>query len=226
MSTSGKAQAWVAWSSGKDSLWALHTARQSPDLQVAGLLTTVTDTYQRVSMHGVRERLLEMQAAALGLPLHIARIPTPCSNETYRAVMGQAVAEAKRLGVTRMVFGDLFLEDIRAYREQQLAGTGLEPVFPLWGRDTRGLAEEMIAGGLRAYVTCLDPRKVSRELAGQSYDLDLLAKLPDGVDPCAENGEFHTFAWDGPGFARPLAVRVGEVVEREGFVFADMVAEC
>jgi uncharacterized protein (TIGR00290 family) len=223
MSATNKAKAWIAWSSGKDSLWALHAARESNDLQVVGLLTTITETYERVSMHGVREKLLEMQAEALGLPLYKALIPTPCSNETYEAVMARAVEDAERAGVTRMIFGDLFLQDVRAYRERQLAPTGIEPRFPLWGRNTRTLAQEMIEGGLRAYVTCLDPRKLGREFAGRSYDLEFLSQLPEDVDSCAENGEFHTFAWNGPGFAHALDVRVGDTVEREGFVFTDVV---
>jgi len=223
MSAIARAKAWIAWSSGKDSLWALHAARHSDDLQVVGLVTTVTETYERVSMHGVREKLLEMQAETLGLPLRKALIPTPCSNEIYETVMRRAISEAKRAGVTRMIFGDLFLEDIRAYREKQLAPTGIEPRFPLWGRDTRALAQEMIEGGLRAYVTCLDPRRLGREFAGRSYDLEFLSQLPEDVDPCAENGEFHTFAWDGPGFAHPLDIRVGEIVERDGFVFTDVL---
>lgn len=223
MSATERAKAWVAWSSGKDSLWALYAARQSSDLQVVRLLTTITETYERVSMHGVREKLLEMQAEALGLPLYEALIPTPCSNETYETVMLRAIEEARRDKITEIIFGDLFLEDVRAYRERQLALTGIKPCFPLWGRNTRDLAREMIEGGLRAYVTCLDPRKLGREFAGRSYDLEFLSRLPEDVDPCAENGEFHTFAWDGPGFARPLDVRVGETVERDGFVFTDIL---
>jgi diphthamide synthase (EF-2-diphthine--ammonia ligase) len=204
-------------------LWALHVLQQSGQAEVAGLLTTVTKPYQRVTMHAVRERLLEAQAEALGLPLHEAFIPSPCSNEQYEAVMGGAIEEAKRAGVSRMVFGDLFLADIRAYRERQLAGAGMEACFPLWGEDTGRLAREMIAGGVRAYITCLDPGKLGRDFAGASYDLAFLESLPEEADPCGENGEFHTFAWDGPGFARPLAVRLGETVERDGFVFTDVL---
>ncbi len=216
-------RAWVAWSSGKDSLWALHLARLRPELKVVGLLTTVTHTFERVSMHGVRERLLQAQAEALGLPLHRVPIPYPCPNEVYEAEMAKAIAAAREEGVTRMVFGDIFLEDVRRYREEKLSGTGIQPVFPLWTRDSRALAEEMIAGGVRAYLTCLDPRKVSPKLAGRAFDLDLLADLPPTVDPLGERGEFHTFAWGGPGFDQPLAVSVGETVERDGFVFTDLV---
>lgn len=216
-------KAWVAWSSGKDSLWALHVAIQQPDLEVVGLLTTITQTYRRVSMHGVRERLVEVQAGALGLPRYYVRIPSPCSLEAYEAEMAKAASQAKEVGVSRMVFGDVSLHGVRAYREQKLAGTGIEPLFPLWGLDSSALAREMIAAGVRAYITCLDPRKVSRDLAGRPFDLDLLAQLPSGMDPLGENGEFHTFASDGPGFARPVAVMVGETVERDGFVFTDLL---
>lgn len=221
--TSSPAKAWVAWSSGKDSLWALHTARQSDDLEVVGLLTTVTETYQRVSMHGVREALLQAQAAALGLPLYRTMIPTPCTNDDYDQVMAAAMADAQRAGVTQVVFGDLFLESIRAYREERLAPVGMTARFPLWGRDTAALAREMIADGLRAIVVCLDPTRLPRHLAGHAFDRDFMAQLPPGLDPCAENGEFHTFAYGGPGFDQPLAVRVGETVERDGFVFTDVL---
>jgi uncharacterized protein (TIGR00290 family) len=216
-------KAWVCWSSGKDSLWALHVARRRGEVEVVGLLTTVTETYRRVSMHGVREELLEAQAAALQLPLYKAFIPTPCSNETYEEVMRRAIDEAKQAGVTQMIFGDLFLDDIRAYREKQLASTGIEPCFPLWGQDTKALAREMVEGGVRAYITSLDPRQLGREFAGRTFDADFLSRLPETVDPCGEKGEFHTFAWAGPDFARPLSVRVGETVEREGFVFTDVL---
>ena len=204
-------------------MWALHLARRQPDLEVVGLLTTVTHTFGRVSMHGVRECLLEAQAEALGLPLHRALIPYPCPNEVYEAEMAKAVAEAQTRGVTRMVFGDIRLADVRAYREQKLAGTGIEPVFPLWGLDPEALAREMIGAGVRAYITCLDPRRMDRDLAGRPFDLDLLAHLTPAVDALGENGEFHTFVWDGPGFGRPVAVRVGETVERDGFVFTDLL---
>ena len=218
-----RAKAWLAWSSGKDSAWALHVARQQGQMDVVGLLTTVTAAYGRVSMHGVREAVLAAQAKATGLPLHRVLIPAPCPNEVYEDAMRHAMDKARTEGVTRVIFGDLFLEDIRAYREGKLAPVGMKAVFPLWGPDTRTLAHEMIAGGLRAYITCLDPRKVPREFAGHPFDESLLAALPPGCDPCAENGEFHTCVVAGPMFSRPVGVRVGETVEREGFVFTDVL---
>jgi uncharacterized protein (TIGR00290 family) len=216
-------KAWIAWSSGKDSAWALYAARQAGDLDVTGLLTTVTQPFNRVSMHGVRAALLEAQARALGLPLRRVDIPYPCSNAQYEAAMSQAMDDARGAGVTRMVFGDLYLEDVRAYREQKLAGTGVTPVFPLWGRDTRGLAREMIAGGLKAFVVCLDPKRVPRTLAGRAFDEEFLAALPPEADPCAERGEFHTVACGGPMFAAEIPTRLGETVERDGFVFTDVI---
>ncbi len=216
-------RALVAWSSGKDSAWALHELRRAGEVEVAGLLTTITDPFARVSMHAVREQLLDRQAAALGLPCRKVRIPWPCPNERYEREMGRALAEARADGITHAVFGDLFLQDIRAYREAQLAGTGVAPLFPLWGRDTARLAREMIDGGLRAVLTCVDPRHVSRALAGRAFDTALLAELPAGVDPCGENGEFHSFAWAGPMFASPVAIAPGEIVDRDGFTFADVL---
>ncbi len=216
-------KAWLAWSSGKDSAWALHVLRASPDVEVVGLLTTVNEAYDRVAMHGVRRTLLQAQADAVGLPLVVAPLPHPCSNEVYEAVMSRAVARARDEGVLAFAFGDLFLEDIRRYREERLAGTGLRPLFPLWKRPTRALAAEMIAGGLRARVVTVDPRHLAPAFAGREFDRDFLGDLPAGVDACGENGEFHTFAWDGPMFSRPLALRPGAVVEREGFVFADFL---
>ncbi len=220
-----KPRAWLAWSSGKDSAWALHTVRRQGQVDVVGLLTTVTETFGRVSMHGVRIELLEAQAAAAGLPLLVVPIPAPCPNEVYERAMAEALRQARRAGVTRMVFGDLLLEDIRTYRQQRLAGTGVEPMFPLWGRPTAELAGEMIDGGLLAYVTCLDPRKVPRKLAGHRFDRSFLAQLPPGTDPCAENGEFHTCVTQGPMFAQPIPVTVGEFVDRDGLVFADLLVD-
>ncbi|MGH9714301.1 MAG: ATP-binding protein [Candidatus Acidiferrales bacterium] len=220
---SERPKAWLAWSSGKDSAWALHTIRESGELDVVALLTTVNRDHQRVAMHAVRQRLLELQAAEVGLPLVKVMIPSSCRNETYEQVMGEAMAQARAEGVFHVIFGDLFLEDIRAYRERQLARCGMTPVFPLWRRDTSRLAEEMLAGGLRAYLTCVDPRKLDREFAGRWFDADLLAALPSSVDPCGENGEFHTFACAGPMFGNAIQVGVGEIVERDGFVFADLV---
>src|SRR5271168_5285888 len=216
-------KAWLAWSSGKDSAWALHTVRLAGEFEVVALLTTVNRTHGRVAMHAVRESLLEMQAAAAGLPLVTVGIPSPCSNEIYEGAMSEAMARAAGEGVRHVIFGDLFLQDVRAYRETQLARCGMAPVFPLWGMETRALAEAMIAGGLSAYLTCVDPRKLGSESAGRRFDAGFLADLPAGVDPCGENGEFHTFACAGPMFRADVAVTVGEIVERDGFVFADLL---
>jgi uncharacterized protein (TIGR00290 family) len=216
-------KAWLAWSSGKDSAWALHVVRQRREFDVVALLTTVNQTYSRVAMHAVRESLVEMQAAAVGLPLIKVPIPSPCTNEIYERAMGEAMARARAEGVWHVVFGDLFLEDIRAYREKQLGGCGMTPVFPLWERNTRELADEMIVHGMSAHLTCVDPRKLDRSFAGRKFDAELLNALPPGVDPCGENGEFHTFANNGPMFKRAIPVTAGEIVERDGFVFADFL---
>lgn len=216
-------RALVAWSSGKDSSWALHELRRAGEVDVVGLLTTITDPFGRVSMHAVREELLDRQAAAVGLPCRKVRIPSPCPNEQYEQAMSQVLAEARAEGVTHVAFGDLFLADVRAYREANLARVGMRPLFPLWGRETAALAREMIGGGLRATITCVDPRKLPRHLAGRAFDEALLAELPAGVDPCGEHGEFHSFAFAGPMFSAPLAVAAGGVVERDGFVFADVL---
>lgn len=217
------ARTWLSWSSGKDSAWALHVLRDDPEVEVVGLLTTVTTPFDRVSMHGVRRALLEAQAAAAGLELHVVEIPSPCPNEVYAERMREAVDRARAAEVEAMAFGDLFLEDVRAYRERMLAPTGITARFPLWGRPTPTLSREMIDAGLRAVVTCVDPRRVPAGLAGRAYDHALLDALPADVDPCAENGEFHTLAIAGPMFRRPLEVRTGEVVERDGFVFCDVL---
>jgi uncharacterized protein (TIGR00290 family) len=220
---SEKERVLLAWSSGKDSAFSLHVLRQREDVEVVGLLTTINAAFDRVAMHAVRHSLLRAQAQAVGLPLMPVRIPWPCPNEAYERAMADALAEARGRGVTAVAFGDLFLEDVRRYREDRLAGTGLRPLFPLWGRDTRALAEEMIRAGQKAVLTCVDPRVLSASFAGRAFDPALLADLPAGVDPCGERGEFHSFACDGPAFARPVPVRVGEVVERDGFVFADLL---
>jgi uncharacterized protein (TIGR00290 family) len=212
----------LSWSSGKDSAWALHLLRQRSDVHVVGLVTTINAAFDRVAMHGVRRSLVEAQADAAGLPLHLLPIPNPCSNEAYEAVMGGFVARQVAEGIQAMAFGDLFLEDIRRYREARLAGTGLAPIFPVWGADTAGLAREMIAAGLMAHVACLDPRKLHESFAGRRFDQALLDDLPAGVDPCAENGEFHTFASAGPMFRRAIPISVGETVTRDGFVFCDL----
>jgi uncharacterized protein (TIGR00290 family) len=213
-----------SWSSGKDSAWALHALRRRSDVTVVGLVTTINAAFDRVAMHGVRRALLEAQAEAAGLPLHILSIPHPCPNEDYERIMGAFVAEQRSRGIEAMAFGDLFLEDIRRYREARLEGTGVTPLFPLWGIETAGLARDMIEGGLDAYVTCVDPRKLPSPFAGRRFNTALLADLPAGVDPCAENGEFHTFACAGPMFRHAIGVRTGETVTRDGFVFCDLVA--
>ncbi len=212
----------LAWSSGKDSAYSLHVLREQ-GVEVVGLLTTLNETHDRVAMHAVRRSLLLAQADAAGLPVTIVPIPSPCPNEVYETAMAGAMAAARAAGVEAVAFGDLFLEDIRRYREERLAGTGLRPLFPLWGRPTRALAEEMIASGLEARLTCVDPRVLPAAFAGRAFDRRLLAELPAHVDPCGENGEFHSFAWAGPMFRTPIAIAAGAVVERDGFVFADLL---
>ena len=212
----------VSWSSGKDSAWTLHRLQQSREYALAGLLTTLNAAFDRVAMHSTRRALLEAQARAAGLPLVTVPLPWPCSNQDYEARMRDACDAAVHAGVEIVAFGDLFLEDVRRYREEHLAGTGLHPVFPLWGQDTRRLAEEMIDGGLRARLVCVDPRKLPPEFAGREFDAALLRDLPPGVDPCGENGEFHTCVYAGPMFREPIPIESGEVVERDGFVFADV----
>lgn len=213
----------VSWSTGKDSAWMLHVLRAQHAGAVAGLVTTVNEAADRVAMHGVRRAVLDAQAGAVGLPLTVVPLPWPCSNAAYEARFAAAVADLARAGFTHLAFGDLFLEDVRRYREDRLAGSGLTPLFPLWQpADTRALAQAMIDAGLRAVVTCVDPRALDPSVAGRAFDAALLAALPPGVDPCGERGEFHTCVWDGPMFDRPLALAVGARVERDGFVFADV----
>jgi uncharacterized protein (TIGR00290 family) len=212
---------WLSWSSGKDSAWALQVLRQSSEYEVSGLFTTINATFERVAMHAVRVALLRHQAQAVGLPLHLIEIPYPCSNEQYAAVMTDFMARASNDGVRCMAFGDLYLQDVRSYREERMQGTGIEPVFPLWGRPTRALLEEMLAGGLRACLTCVDPRVLPAEFAGRELSPALLESMPPDIDPCGENGEFHSFVFDGPMFIYPLDIEMGEVVTRDGFVFAD-----
>ena len=213
-------RALVAWSGGKDAAWALHLARLQ-EIEVAGLLTTMAG--ERVAMHAVRAELIEAQAAAAGLPLRKVSLPWPCRNADYEAAMRAELARERGEGVEAVIFGDLFLDDIRSYREKLLEGTGVRPLFPLWRRDTRALADEMIGGGLRAKLVCVDLAKLPATLAGRDFDAELLGELPRTCDPCGENGEFHTFAWAGPMFPTPLAVRAGEVVLRDGFAFADLL---
>ena len=212
----------LSWSSGKDSAWTLHLLRQQPDIQVAALITTFNTEADRVAMHAVRRALVEAQAERTGIPLWAVELPWPCSNLEYenrmRAVCQRATAE----GITAVAFGDLFLQDVRDYRIRQLQGSGLEPLFPVWQIPTGQLSRDMIAVGVKAKITCVDPSKVAKSLAGREYDLSLLNALPAGADPCGENGEFHTFVYDAPVFSHPIEVQVGEVVERDGFVFADL----
>jgi uncharacterized protein (TIGR00290 family) len=215
-------KAFVSWSSGKDSAFALHEARGA-GIEIAGVLTTINQTYDRVAMHGVRNALLDRQIAALGVPAIKVPIPSPCPNEIYEARMAEACAAIKADGIDHIVFGDLFLEDIRAYRVQKLTAVGMEPIFPLWRRDTAQLAGEMIASGLLARVACLDPKKMPRSFGGRTFDESFLRDLPNGIDPCGENGEFHTVVTAGPMFAAPIPVTCGETVERDGFVFTDII---
>ena len=213
---------WLSWSSGKDLAWSLEMLRRGSEVHVTGLFTTINAVFDRVTMHAVRRGLVGAQARAAGLELHLIELPYPCPNADYERIMGAFVAEARAQGVEAMAFGDLFLADIRAYRERQLADTGIAPLFPLWGLDTYALAREMIGGGLKAHVTCVDPCKLDRSFAGRAFDAAFLADLPAGVDPCGENGEFHTFVAAGPMFREAVSVRPGEVTERDGFVFADL----
>jgi uncharacterized protein (TIGR00290 family) len=215
----------LSWSSGKDSAWALHQLRREEDVEVVGLLTTFNEGAARVAMHAVRRLLVEEQAAATGLPLWPVLLPWPCANADYEARMDAALARARSEGVTHVAFGDLFLEDVRAYREQRLHGTGIEPLFPLWssGRDTPALARRMVDAGLRAVLTCVDPERLPEPFAGRLFDRALLESLPAEVDPCGERGEFHTFCFAGPMFASAIAVEVGERVTRDGFCFVDLL---
>jgi len=213
----------ISWSTGKDSAWMLHMLNQQHPGAAAGLLTTTNQAFDRVAMHAVRRELLNAQAEATGLPLHVLPLPWPCSNEQYEAIMRDAVAGFVRDGFTHVAFGDLFLEDVRRYRETRLAGSGLAPLFPIWKtKTTRELAEEMLANGLQARLTCVNPKTLPGTFAGRLFDRSLLADLPAGIDPCGENGEFHSFAFAGPMFNHPIPHRLGEVVERDGFVFADV----
>lgn len=212
----------LSWSSGKDCAWALHRLRQMPEVEVVALLTTFNEEAGRVSMHAVRRELVERQAAAAGLPLWRVPLPAPCPNEVYEARMADVCLRARAEQIDAVAFGDLFLEDVREYRERQLAPTGLEAMFPLWGLETRGLAREMMAGGLRATLTCVDPRQLAPSFCGRTFDAGLLADLPPEVDPCGERGEFHTFAWDAPCFSAPIPVEAAEPIERDGFVFAEL----
>lgn len=213
----------LSWSGGKDSAWALHILRQQPGIEVVGLLTTVNQHFQRVAMHGFRETLLDAQAEAAGLPLWKIPLPWPCSNEIYESLMAAACARAVAEKIDAIAFGDLFLEDIRAYRIANLAPTGLEPLFPCWLLPTAQLARDMLTNGLRAHLTCIDPRHLNPSFAGREFNAQLLADLPAAVDPCGERGEFHTFVSAGPMFSRSIEIRPGDTVERDGFVYADLL---
>ena len=212
----------MSWSSGKDSAWALHVLRQEPDVEVVGLLTTINTTHERVAMHSTRRVIVEAQARAVGLSLQVVPLPWPCSNEVYERAMRSAIESAVNNGATHIAFGDLFLEDIRDYRIRQLEGSGLEPIFPIWHEPTDSLARRMIDAGLEAYLTCVDPETLPPSFAGRRFDHSLLSDLPKGVDPCGENGEFHTCVLAGPMFSERVAADVGEIVERDGFWFADI----
>jgi uncharacterized protein (TIGR00290 family) len=217
----------VSWSSGKDSAWTLHVLRQRADVDAVGLLTTFNEAADRVAMHAVRRAVVEAQAVAAGLPLWPVSLPWPCSNEEYERRMASAIGRAREEGITHVAFGDLFLEDVRDYRIRQLAGSGVEPLFPLWGSaaDTPDLARRMLSGGLRAVLTCVDPRQLAEAFVGRRYDAALLADLPPGVDPCGERGEFHTCCLAGPMFAGAIAVQAGDIVRRDGFCFADLIPD-
>jgi uncharacterized protein (TIGR00290 family) len=216
-------KALVSWSSGKDAAWALHVLQQIGAVEVVGLLTTTNEAFGRVAMHGVREALVAAQADAVGLPLWDVPLPWPCSNEAYEARMAETCLRAVAEGIEIIAFGDLFLEDVRDYRIQKLAGSGLMPLFPIWNPDTASLARDMVTAGLKATLVCVDPRALSASFVGRDFDATLLADLPPTVDPCGERGEFHSFAWDGPMFRQPVPIQRGEVVERDGFVFADLL---
>lgn len=215
----------MCWSGGKDSALALAALRRDPHWQVVELLTTITEGYDRIAMHGVRRELLELQARALGLKLKQVRIPPQCVNDTYQQRMAEACAHYKSLGIRHMAFGDLFLQDIRDYRDAQMAKAGMTAIYPLWGRDTRLLAQDCIAQGWRAILCCVDPKQVPANLCGRDYDAQLLADLPETADPCGENGEFHTFVWDGPDFKHPAACMKAEAVLRDNFWFCDLLPE-
>jgi uncharacterized protein (TIGR00290 family) len=220
---SARPKALIAWSSGKDSAWALHEIRRCGEYDVVGALTTVTESFRRVSMHGVRQDLLQAQLASAGLRAVLVPIPYPCPNEAYEARMASALREAKAGGVTHVVFGDLFLQDVRAYREQKLAGTGITPLFPLWRRPTDALAREMIAAGMETYLVCVDLKQLPRAFAGRRFDHALLADLPQRADPCGENGEFHTCIVAGPMLTHRIPVQPGACIERDGFAYADLL---
>lgn len=212
----------LSWSSGKDSAWSLHLLRQQPDCEIVGLLTTFNQAANRVAMHAVRRSLVEAQAKAAGIPLWDVDLPSPCSNADYECIMKETCQAAVQAGIDHIAFGDLFLTDIRTYREKQLENSGLQPIFPVWRMPTRELAYSMIKSGVRAKLTCVDPKLLAPEFVGREFNEQLLSEFPTNIDPCGENGEFHTFAYAGPMFRHDLSVEVGEIVSRDGFVFADL----
>ena len=216
----------MSWSTGKDSAWALYQLQNQPEYELAGLFCTINKEYSRTAMHAVRLELLQMQAISIGLPLDIIAIPNPCSNAEYETIMQRFVDDANSRNVECFAFGDLFLEDIRAYRIEKLTGSGITPVFPLWNQATDQLSMEMIAGGLKAVVTCVDPKQLAKNFVGQIYNQAFLNALPDSVDPCGENGEFHSFVFDAPMFKEKIDISVEEIVERDGFIFADIQPIC
>ena len=218
-------KALLSWSSGKDSAWALQVMREDPNMLLAGLFCTINEEFDRVAMHAVRVTLLQKQADSVGLPIRLIPIPNPCSNAEYAKIMSEFVERESGNGVECFAFGDLFLEDIREYREKALSGTGIAPVFPIWGIDTRVLATTMMGAGLRARITCVDPKQLAPEFCGREFDAEFLRDLPPGVDPCGENGEFHSYAFDGPMFGHKIGIQVGETTMRDGFVFTDLLPD-
>ncbi len=215
----------MSWSSGKDSAWALYKLQQDPEIDLRGLFCTVNKEFNRVAMHAVRVELLKHQSTSIGLPLEIIEIPYPCTDEIYGEIMGQFVERAKKDNIEYFAFGDLYLEDVRNYREDKLKGSGIKPIFPLWGTPTDTLSREMINSGLRALTTCVDPKQISEEFIGKEYNESFLKDLPEGVDPCGEKGEFHSFVFDGPMFKEPIEISLGNVVNRDNFIFIDVSAK-
>lgn len=213
----------LSWSSGKDSAWALHVLRRKPDVEVVGLFCTINQEFERVVMHAVRIELIKQQAQNIDLPIQLIPIPHPCGDNVYGTIMKNFVEQAKQRGIECFAFGDIFLEDVRGYREANLADTGITPIFPLWGMPTKKLSVEMVSGGLRAIITCVDPKHLSTDFAGQEYGESFLERIPANVDPCGENGEFHSFAFAGPMFKKPVNIAIGETVARSGFIFTDLL---
>ena len=213
----------ISWSSGKDSAWALHVLKQDPSVNVVGLFCTVNRMFDRVAVHGVRVELLKQQAESLNLPLHIIYIPYPCDNNDYLKAMNTFISQAKKEGVDCFAFGDLFLDDVRTYRETLLQGTGITPLFPIWGIPTKTLSKQMISSGLKAVITCIDPQRMALQFAGREYNESFLDDLPEDIDPCGENGEFHSFAVDGPMFQNLIEITVGETIQRDGCCFTDLL---